>query len=119
MPPTSGAPGDLEKPPKSASFCYEFHGISQFLKAPERVAASEALYQSSMVLITATMGTISAVAFGVATGTAGYVAVEHVNEPAKARELERGQATLASHLPDLSSWGPVAGMTTAAQVRES
>jgi hypothetical protein len=98
-----------------------FHGISQSLKAPERVAAeaSEALYQSSMVLITATMGTISAVAFGVATGTAGYVAVEHVNEPAKARELERGQATLASHLPDLSSWGPVAGMTAAAQVRES
>ena len=98
-----------------------FHGISQYLKAPERVAAeaSEALYQSSMVLITATMGTISAVAFGVAMGTAGYVAVEHVNEPAKARELERGQATLASHLPDLSSWGPVAGMTAAAQVRES
>jgi len=54
---------------------------------------------------------ITAVAIGVATGSAGYVAVEHINKSEKAWELEQ-----ILHLPDLPSWDPVAGMT---QVREA
>ena len=81
------------------------------------------------MIVTATVGAVSAVVFGVGAGTAGYVAVDGdgihdwyrrgINDPHKASDLELGQSTLASHLPDMSAWKKtVPGETAAAQVSE-
>jgi hypothetical protein len=81
------------------------------------------------MIVTATVGAVSAVVFGVGAGTAGYVAVDGdgihdwyrrgINDPHKAWDLELGQSTLAAHLPNMSACPEtVSGPTAAAQVSE-
>ena len=71
-----------------------------------------------MVVITTTVGVASACAFGVAGSTAAFMAAESSSAPRPACDLEPGE-TLASHLPDLTAWDPVAGATAAAQVHRT
>ena len=89
----------------------------------------EAPAKGLSMIVTTTVGAVSAVVFGVGAGTAGYVAVDGdgihdwyrrgINDPHKAWDLELGQSTLAAHLPDMSAWPEtVSGATAADQVSE-
>ena len=66
-----------------------------------------------MVIVSGALAAATAVGMGVASGTAGYLAMEASSQPRAARDLHSGESSLASHLPDLTAWNPLGNAATA------